>query len=146
MTKLEIVVARYNEELDWLKKIPKTFKITIYNKGLDNIKNVPSTATIIKLPNIGRESHTYLYHIIENYDKLADKTVFCQGDSIFHSPDFLKLLENTKYFEPIQPLSAYYWPEGVAHVYFSNPPLPVLEKTKNLWIKSCRVHVEYLDN
>ena len=64
MTKLEIVVARYNEDLEWLKKIPKEYKITIYNKGLDDIKNIPSSATITKLPNIGRESHTYLYHMI----------------------------------------------------------------------------------
>jgi hypothetical protein len=144
--KLEIVIARYNEDLDWLKKIPKNFKITIYNKGQDDIKNIPSGATIIKIPNIGRESHTYLYHIMHNYNNLADKTIFCQGDSIFHSPDFLKLLKNTNYFEPIQPLSAYYWPEGKEPHYFSNPPQPVLEKTKNLWIKGCRVHVEYVDN
>jgi hypothetical protein len=146
MKKIEIIIARYNEDLDWLKKIPKEFKITIYNKGQDDIENIPPNATIIKLPNIGRESHTYLYHIIENYDKLADKTIFCQGDSIFHSPDFLKLLKNTKYFEPIQPLSAYYWPDGKEPHYFFNPPKPTLEKTKNLWIKGCRVHVEYLDN
>ncbi len=146
MTKLEIVVARYNEDLEWLKKIPKEYKITIYNKGLDDIKNIPSSATITKLPNIGRESHTYLYHIIENYDKLADKTVFCQGDSIFHSPDFLKLLKSTKYFEPIQPMSAYYWPDDEPPFYFSNPPKPVLEKTKNLSVNGCKVHVEYLDN
>jgi hypothetical protein len=146
MTKLEIVVARYNEDLEWLKKIPKEYKITIYNKGLDDIKNIPSNANIFKLPNIGRESHTYLYHMIENYDKLADKTVFCQGDSIFHSPDFLKLLKSTKYFEPIQPMSAYYWPDNEAPFYFSNPPKPVLEKTKNLSVNGCKVHVEYLDN
>ena len=144
--KLEIIIARYNEELDWLKKIPKTFKIIIYNKGLDDIKTILPNATIIKLPNIGRESHTYLYHILHNYNNLADKTIFCQGDSIFHSPDFLKLLKNTKLFEPIQPLAAYYWPEGKEPIYFSNPPKPILEKTKNLWIKDCRVHVEYVDN
>ena len=33
MTKLEIVVARYNEDLEWLKKIPKEYnnnKVTKY--------------------------------------------------------------------------------------------------------------------
>jgi hypothetical protein len=139
--KTEIVIARYNESLDWLNKLPKNIKITIYNKGNDNIK-----FPFIKLPNIGRESHTYIHHIINNYDKLADQTIFCQGDSIFHSPDFLNLIKNRKYFEPIQPLSAFYWPEGEPELYFSNPPIPLLNATKNLHIKGNRIHVEYMDN
>ena len=137
----EIVIARYNEDLSWLKKIPKSIKITIYNKGKDDIEY-----PFIKLPNIGRESHTYLYHIIQNYDILADNTIFCQGDSIFHSPGFIDLLKNRKSFQPVQPLSAFYWPEGEEPFYFYNPPKPVLNKTKNLWIKKNPIHVEYLDN
>ena len=143
--KTEIVIARYNENLDWLKKIKKSkdLKITVYNKGPNDI-DVP----FIPLPNIGRESHTYLYHIIHNYDNLADQTIFCQGDSIFHSPDFLELInKHRKKFEPVQPLSAWYWPEGVPDKYLSNPPIPILEETKNLWFgKKARVHVEYMDN
>lgn len=139
--KTELVIARYNEDLSWLEKIPKDIKITIYNKGLDDIEY-----DFIKLQNIGRESHTYLYHIINNYNNLAEQTIFCQGDSIFHSPDFLKLIKYRKYFEPMQPLSAYYWPEGEPPHYFANPPESLLKATKNLHIKNCKIHVEYLDN
>jgi hypothetical protein len=32
------------------------------------------------LENIGREAHTYLYHICNNYRLLSDVTVFVQGD------------------------------------------------------------------
>lgn len=139
--RIELVIARYNENLDWLEDVPKNIRITIYNKGKDDIPY-----PYISLPNVGRESHTYLYHIIQNYDNLADKTIFCQGDTIFHSPEFIKLLENTDKFEAVQPLSAYYWPQDEPPFYFSNPPLPVLEKTRNLWIKGCPIHVEYMDN
>jgi hypothetical protein len=143
--KTEIVVARYNENLDWLKKIKKSkdLKITVYNKGQDDI-DLP----FIKLPNIGRESHTYLYHIINNYDNLADQTIFCQGDSIFHSPGFLDLINKyRKKFEPVQPLSQLYWPDGVEPHYEQYPPKPTLEATKNLWFdKKARVHVEYMNN
>jgi hypothetical protein len=143
--KTEIVVARYNENLDWLKKIKKSkdIKITVYNKGKDDI-DVP----FIKLPNIGRESHTYLYHIIHNYDKLADQTIFCQGDSIFHSPDFLDLINKyRKKFEPVQPLTAWYWPEEKDTKYEQWPPKPILDATKNLWINGkARIHVQYLNN
>ena len=143
--KTEIVVARYNENLDWLKKIKKSkdLKITVYNKGANDI-DVP----FIQLPNVGRESHTYLYHIIHNYDNLADQTIFCQGDSIFHSPDFLDLINKyRKKFEPVQPLSLRYWTEDVPPHYESNPPIPTIEATKNLWFdKNARFHVEYMNN
>jgi hypothetical protein len=140
--KIELVIARYNEDLSWLKKIPKSIKITVYNKGNDNI-DFP----FIKLPNIGRESHTYLYHIINNYDKLADKTIFTQGDSIFHSPGFIDLLKNEKLFEPVQPLTAYYWPNTSKNKSkYPCPPPNILNYTKNLWIKGNPIHVEYMDN
>lgn len=148
----ELVVARYNEDLSWLFKVNNK-KITIYNKGNNiNYNN-------IKLPNIGRESHTYLTHIIKNYDNLADITIFTQGDPFFHSPDFLNLIEKPELFEPIQPLSTYYSPS------FNNasnnnkkiilekgflkkgiPPKSVVNKTQNLWINNNKVYVEYFDN
>ena len=139
--KTEIVIARYDEKLDWVKKIEKNIKITIYNKGKNDI-DFP----FITLPNIGRESHTYLYHIINNYDKLADQTIFCQGDSIFHSPDFLNLIKNRKYFEPIQPLSAFYSSSYIWTPEYSYPYPLLLSLTKNLHINNNRVHVEYMDN
>jgi hypothetical protein len=72
--KYQIVVARYNEDVSFLNNY-KDITI-IYNKGKDDLNH---DFNIIKLPNIGRESHTYLYHIINNYDNLADKTIFFQG-------------------------------------------------------------------
>jgi len=33
----------------------------------------------IVLPNVGKCDHTYLYHIVKNYDNLADITVFLPG-------------------------------------------------------------------
>jgi hypothetical protein len=70
-SKIEIVVARYDEDISWTK--PFESITTIYNKGKDNITNS------VNILNVGRESHTYLYHIVNNYDSLADITVFFQG-------------------------------------------------------------------
>jgi hypothetical protein len=137
----EIVIARYNENLNWIEQLDNNIKITIYNKGKNDIKY-----PFITLPNVGRESHTYLYHIIKNYDNLADLTIFCQGDSIFHSPDFLKLIKKREKFQAIQPLAAFYWPGNVEPNYLPNPPKSILNKTKNLHIDNCQIHVEYLDN
>lgn len=78
VSSFEVVVARYNEDLYWIAKEFPNEKITVYNKGEDNLK-LPDNCTIIKLPNIGRESHTYLYHIINNYNNLSDRVLFLQG-------------------------------------------------------------------
>ena len=72
MTKIELIISRFSEDLSWLKEEPfKSLNKIIYNKGqteILNMKDIPFV-TEIKLSNIGRESHTYLYHVIENYDK-----------------------------------------------------------------------------
>ena len=70
----QIVVAHYNEDLSWLGD--KTSACAIYSKGGD--KSAPQQ-THEPLPNIGREGHTYLHHIVNHYDDLAKITVFLQG-------------------------------------------------------------------
>ena len=74
--KKSLIISRFNEDINWLKEI-KGFKIIIYNKGnkLSNNK----FKNIINLKNVGRESHTWLYHIVKNYGVLDDVTIFLQG-------------------------------------------------------------------
>jgi hypothetical protein len=79
---VDIVVARYNENLEWLS--PYSTICKIYNKGKDDTRD--NFNTIEKIPNIGREAHTYLYHIIKNYDNLAKITLFTQGNISDHIP------------------------------------------------------------
>jgi hypothetical protein len=86
---LELVVARYQEDLSWLRKRPATIAVTIYDKSPDG----SSGSDAIRLPNIGREAHTYLHHIVSRYDNLAEWTVFCQGKPFDHAYDFKKTLQ-----------------------------------------------------
>ena len=76
----ELVVARYDEDLAWLKRVPREFRITIYDKGDDSSGGIP-------LKNEGREAHPYLNPLTERYDSLADVTVFVQGRPFDHAPD-----------------------------------------------------------
>jgi hypothetical protein len=81
MRKNEIVVARYEENIDWLSSIDG-FEIKVYNKKSgENL-----------LENVGREAHTYLSHIVKNYENLADFTVFLQGDPFYHCRDLKQKL------------------------------------------------------
>jgi hypothetical protein len=88
--KNQMVIARYNENLDWLLKFKDI--VIVYNKGAYN--NSLNKFNVISLPNIGRESHTYLYHIITNYDNLADRTIFFQGKISDH-----KIIDIEDYFK-----------------------------------------------
>jgi hypothetical protein len=78
---VELVIARYNEDLEWLKKKKFKYPTTIYNKGNNDNFYKPKGCKVIKLQNVGRESHSYLYHIINNYDNLPDLTIFLPGSS-----------------------------------------------------------------
>ena len=82
-----MVVARYEEDLAWLRRVPREFAVTIYNKG----PNLPDTTP---LPNLGREAHTYLHHLAEQHAHLADITVFVQGHPFDHAPDLHKILRS----------------------------------------------------
>lgn len=73
-TQVTMVVARYNEKINWTKQFNN---ILIYNKLKG--KNL--------LPNVGRESHTYLHYIIEHYNDLPPVIIFSQADIFKHITD-----------------------------------------------------------
>lgn len=70
------VLSRYKESNNiWHKYLEDMeYEILVYNKFSGN--NL--------LPNIGRESHTFLRYIIDNYDKLPDEVLFSQYDPRDH--------------------------------------------------------------
>lgn len=78
---IEIVVSRYNEDLQWLKKKKFKYPVTIYNKGDNDNFYKPKGCKILKLSNVGREGHTYLHHIIQNYDNLPELIIFLPGSA-----------------------------------------------------------------
>lgn len=96
---VDLVVARYNEDLSFLNNEPfKGNRIICYNKG-PTLVTCPDCIDVIQLANVGKCDHTYLYHIINNYDNLADVTVFlpgsCLHDAIkryktYHTLDYIK--------------------------------------------------------
>ena len=71
---VELVVARYREDIQWLERVP--FPHMVYDKSGQTGPNA--------LPNIGRESHTYLTHILRRYPDFPEYTAFLQGDPFGH--------------------------------------------------------------
>ena len=75
---VEIVIASYGEELAWIAEFDRF--TTIYEKKKDTNTSFPISSKRVMLPNIGREAHSYLYHIVHNYHNLANVTVFSQAN------------------------------------------------------------------
>jgi hypothetical protein len=72
---IALVISRFNENVDSRNQHIELDRMEyIYCKD-PCCKN----RTHIHLPNIGRECHTYLTHIVNNYDKLEDVTIFAMG-------------------------------------------------------------------
>lgn len=77
---INIIVSRYNEDLKWtLEKPFDQFKYIVYNKGNNENFEKKNVKEIISIPNVGKCDETYLHHIIDNYNNLADINVFLPG-------------------------------------------------------------------
>lgn len=73
----KVVVARYAEDLSWLR-IFRGEEVEIINKGAElPWKGVGWTEH--NAMNVGREAHSYLWWVVENYDRLPDVCFFTQG-------------------------------------------------------------------
>lgn len=120
--KVELVIARYNENVEWINAYSDI--ITLYNKGNDNLDTC--IYTVIKLPNYGREGHTYLYHIITNYENLKERTIFSQGSPFEHNDTFLFGVDNCNITLDVQPL-------GLRWLESANiPTVEYIEKYKTI--------------
>ena len=87
---VHVVVARFREDLAWVPRACQGThaRVFVYDKGPD-----PDPADT-RLPNVGREAHTFLHHIVHHYHALPDATLFLQGNPFDHGlgPDRLREL------------------------------------------------------
>jgi hypothetical protein len=134
-----VVVARYKEDVRWVKdlEIPHL----IYNKG-EPLEDAENYQIIHRINYHGREADTYLAYIVEHYDSLPGRVIFCQGLPFDHSPGFLYALHPSivSKYKPVQVLSYGY------KAYKHSLPRETLLTSKNLWLDpDIPVHSEYLD-
>lgn len=73
MINVLLIVARKEENLEWLDRVEYPYKI--YNKGKNDLPMACAT-----IQNTGGAGHSYIYHIYEYYDKLADINIFCKDN------------------------------------------------------------------
>lgn len=96
---VDLVIARYDEDVSWIRDVLTRFAHTrvhvfVYDKGVSDLdaSALPDASlTVVRLPNVGRESHTYLEHVIRMRDagtctSAEAVTVFLQGRMDDHVP------------------------------------------------------------
>jgi hypothetical protein len=69
--------------LELLSKRAEYLRIFVYEKCSGSkpaLRPNSSSTWIITLPNVGREQHTFLHHVLTHYDDLAPHTLFTPSD------------------------------------------------------------------
>jgi len=72
--RMQVVVARYREDVSWLEELGLPARV--YDKS-----GAPGPDA---LPNVGREAHTYFWHLAYTYPDFPEYTVFLQGSPLAH--------------------------------------------------------------
>jgi hypothetical protein len=97
---IEIVVAKYREDISWTKHLK--YKVTVYNKNVQDNHLFERN-----LLNSGKDAHTHLHHIVTNWYTLSDYTIFLQGNPFEHNCktciEFINNCDFGKTFYPIGP-------------------------------------------
>jgi hypothetical protein len=86
--KKELVISLYDRSVDWVKNINEDVKISIYRKG----DKTSHPNEIYLENNVGRDVHTFFYHIVKNYDNLADYTFVAQDYPFDHVNNYIELI------------------------------------------------------
>lgn len=86
--KKELVISLYNRDISWIENINPDVSVKIYRKG--DLINHPNE--ILITPNVGRDVHTFFYHIVKQYKKLADYTFFSQDYPFDHIENYIDII------------------------------------------------------
>lgn len=93
-----LVVASFTEDLSWLNEVVG-WDVIVYQKNAIDLK---LKFNQVLLPNIGRETHTFLHHLFLGDD--ADRVAFVQGNPFDHDKFFLKHINSDLIDSNISPV------------------------------------------
>lgn len=95
-----LVVAKYKEDISWLSQLSSLFQLHIISKDPEE-----KDSNLYRLPNVGRESHSYLHFIVANYENLPELCVFTQASPFQHCPSFVERVRDLTRVEAYTPIS-----------------------------------------
>ena len=86
----ELVLALWDRDYSWTDNVSSDVKITKYNKNTETLKE----GDIFLSPNVGRDVHTFFWHIVNNYDNLSDYTFFAQDHIDDHVSNYVEIIND----------------------------------------------------
>jgi hypothetical protein len=106
----ELVIAAYDRDISWINDLNKDVKVSVYRKG--NVRQYENEHIIT--PHVGRDVHTFFYHIYHNYDNLSDITFFAQDYPFDHWENIVEVINDESLFEKESALNidgyyGYHW-------------------------------------
>ena len=85
----EVVISAYDRDYHyWVNNLNKDIKVTVYRKGT----NYNLADEIYLENNVGRDVHTFFYHIVNNYDNLANYTFTSQDYFHDHVRNYIDIM------------------------------------------------------
>ncbi len=88
----ELVIAAYDREYNWINNLHPDILVTIYRKG----DNPLLEKEILITPNVGRDVHTFFYHLYNRYETLSDITFFSQDYPFDHVYNYVDIINGDK--------------------------------------------------
>ena len=86
----ELVISAYQRDYNWINYINPDVKVTVYRKG----PNKGPNEEILIEPNVGQDVHTFFYHIVKNYNNLADFTLVSQDFPFDHCSYYINVVNS----------------------------------------------------
>jgi hypothetical protein len=142
----QLVVSHYEKDLTWIKKVSDYIDIVVYDKS-------GNYSEYNKLENVGREPHSYIHHIIENYNSLSEWTIFSQDDPFEHVNDWLEILSKDEItwdkLATFKQKGCYFFSNyGILpsdqNGSPSHPGLPIVELWERTFIEKCPEYLEFV--
>jgi len=115
------VIARKDEDLAWLDRLPAVARIYIYNRGPELSASAwqREDVQVVRMAGGDGVAGAYLQHLALHHDESADgHTVFAPGDALVHAPALLKLIQAPGAWGEVQALSGT-TPDGASAERFS---------------------------
>jgi hypothetical protein len=82
---MHIIVARFEEDLSWVKTVVPYASVTVYDKSGGKAPSMPQNVRYSRLPNVGREAQSFLHHVVSTYATLEGPLMFLQGNPFQHN-------------------------------------------------------------
>jgi hypothetical protein len=102
----ELVIAAFDRNYDWVNLLNPDVKLKVYTKGWST---KPDEEVILN--NVGRDVHTFFYHLVARYDSLSDYTFFSQDYCRDHVANYPEIINSDLNFwnEQCQQHFEEYW-------------------------------------